>query len=214
MYAIEGAKSGVKMKELNEVRKAHLTEYVNIKKGKCEFDYEELTTLQNIGPSLAEKLKKSGITTSSALKDETTEKVWDKLYAHYSYVGCVEIYAIEGAKGGIKVKDIDEKRKADLKAYVTLRKGHELPDAEELITLPNIGRDLANKLKNIGIISISELKAKTTEEVWDKLYNIYPFTGYIEMYSIECAKIGIKSKELDKTRKAELKEHIKKQKGE
>ena len=122
IWSIEGAKQGVLYADLDENRKADLKEYVRMKKGREKPNPEDLTTLPNIGVSLAEKLKTVGIPTSSALKEEETEAIWDKLYASYPTVSIYEIYAIEGAKKGIKMKELDRARKSELTIHVNRRK--------------------------------------------------------------------------------------------
>ena len=122
IWSIEGAKQGVLYADLNEERKAELKEYVRAKKGREKPNPEELTNLPNIGTSLAEKLKAVGIATSSALKEQTTETIWDKLYISYPTVGIYEIYAIEGAKNGIKMKELDKAKKSELTVYVNRHK--------------------------------------------------------------------------------------------
>ena len=122
IWSIEGAKQGVLYAGLDEDRKAELKEYVRTKKGREKPNPEELTNLPNIGTSLAEKLKAVGIETSSALKEQTTETIWDKLYISYPTVGIYEIYAIDGAKKGTKMKELDRARKSELTVYVNRRK--------------------------------------------------------------------------------------------
>ncbi len=122
IWSIEGAKQGVLYADLDESRKADLKEYVRMKKGREKPNPEDLTTLPNIGVSLAEKLKAVGIPTSSALKEEATEEIWDKLYASYPAVSIYEIYAIDGAKKGIKMKELDRARKSELTIHVNRRK--------------------------------------------------------------------------------------------
>ena len=122
IWSIEGAKQGVLYADLDENRKADLKEYVRMKKGREKPNPEDLTTLPNIGISLAEKLKAVGIPTSSALKEEETEAIWDKLYTLYPTVSIYEIYAIDGAKKGIKMKELDRARKSELTIHVNRRK--------------------------------------------------------------------------------------------
>ena len=122
IWSIEGAKQGVLYADLDESRKADLKEYVRMKKGREKPNPEDLTTLPNVGVSLAEKLKAVGIPTSSALKEEATEEIWDKLYASYPAVSIYEIYAIDGAKKGIKMKELDRARKSELTIHVNRRK--------------------------------------------------------------------------------------------
>ena len=122
IWSIEGAKQGVLYADLDENRKADLKEYVRMKKGREKPNPEELTMLPNIGISLAEKLKAVGFATSSTLKEETTETIWDKLYASYPTVSIYDIYAIDGAKKGVKMKELDQARKSELTIYVKRRK--------------------------------------------------------------------------------------------
>ena len=122
IWSIEGAKQGVLYADLDSERKADLKKYVDFRKGRKKPNPEELTTLPNIGVGLAEKLKGIGVATSSALKEEAAEIIWDRLYDSYPAVGIYEIYAIEGAKTGIKMKELDKARKVELTDYVNRHK--------------------------------------------------------------------------------------------
>lgn len=72
IWSIEGAKQGLLYADLDEDRNAELKEYVRTKKGREKPYPEALTILPNIGVGLADKLKEIGITTNSALQEETT----------------------------------------------------------------------------------------------------------------------------------------------
>lgn len=122
IWSIEGAKQGVLYADLDAKKKDQLKEYVSLKKGRTKPDPEDLTTLPNIGVGLAAKLKAIGIASSSAIMTEATEVIWDKLFEMFPSVDCVEIYSIEGAKTGIKMGNLDGRRRTQLKDYVRTRK--------------------------------------------------------------------------------------------
>ncbi len=173
-----------------------------------------LNGLLNIGASMKTRLRSIGIKTFDDLMQTDIKIIWDKLYEKCSYTDCVEIWSLEGAKRGVLYADLDAGVKAELKEYVDFRKGREKPNPEELTTLPNIGVGLAEKLKNIGISTSSALKAENTESIWDRLFAAYPSVGCYEMYAIEGAKIGIKMSNLDKSRKAEIRDYVSRKNSE
>lgn len=174
----------------------------------------QLSDLPNLGASMVKRLGAVGIYTIDELMQAKTEDVWDSLFEKASFTDCVEIWSIEGAKQGVLYADLDEDRKAELKEYVRAKKGREKPNPEALTTLPNIGVGLADKLNGIGITTSSALKEETAETTWEKLYAAYPSVGIYEIYAIEGAKLGIKMKELDKTRKSELTIYVNRHKAE
>ncbi len=175
---------------------------------------KKLFDLPNLGSSMVKRLRAVGITSVEELMQAKTEDVWDKLFEKASFTDCVEIWSIEGAKQGILYADLDDERKAELKEYVCMKKGREKPNPEDLTTLPNIGVGLAEKLKSIGISISSALKENNTESIWDRLYATYPSVGFYEIYAIEGAKADIKMKELDKDRKAQLREYVNRKKND
>lgn len=173
----------------------------------------QLSDLPNLGASMVRRLGAIGIFSIDELMQAQTEEVWDKLFEKASFTDCVEIWSIEGAKQGVLYAELDDERKAELKEYVRMKKGREKPNPEELTTLPNIGVSLAEKLKSIGIATSSTLKGETSEAIWDRLYDAFPSVGIYEMYAIEGAKIGIKMKELDGTKKAQISDYVNKRKA-
>lgn len=126
IWSIEGAKQGILYAELEEKLKSNLKAYVDMKKGRGNADPEDLTQLSNIGVGLAEKLKSIGLGTKSAFKDYPTETIWDKLFEVYPSIDCFEIYAIEGAKLGIKMSNLDRLRKTQLRNFVRTRKAEQV----------------------------------------------------------------------------------------
>lgn len=160
IWSVEGAKRGVLYADLDVALKAELKEYVDCRKGREKPNPEELTALPNIGVGLAEKLKSIGVTTSSALKEETTESVWDRLYQTYPSVGCFEIYAIEGAKLRVKMGNLDGSRRERLKQYVKAQKS---PTQHENANTNEAYRFEEERKKAEEAIRVLEEKQKTEE---------------------------------------------------
>jgi DNA transformation protein and related proteins len=78
--------------------------------------------------------------------------------------------------------------------------------ADDLTILPNIGKELACKLKQIGINSPEELKAAGTEQVFIQLKIIDPGACFSELCAIEGAIADIRWHYLSSVRKQELKQ--------
>ena len=112
----------------------------------------DLTSLTNIGQALSSRLQLAGIGSVAIFEMLTTEQIWDKLYANDPSAHYTEINAIEGAKKGVKSGSLSKKRKDELKNYVD-RKKRIFIDAENLTTLPNIGKTVALRLAAVGINS-------------------------------------------------------------
>ncbi len=75
----------------------------------------------------------------------------------------------------------------------------------KLTDLPNIGKILAEKLNNIGIISQQELKETGSEKAIIKISTLEDSGACINMlYALEGAIQGIRWHNLEKTRKDEL----------
>lgn len=78
---------------------------------------------------------------------------------------------------------------------------------EDLKTLPNIGRELADKLSLVGIDSAIKLREAGSENAFIKLKTIDPEGSCINMlYALEGAIQGIRWHGLSPERKQELKE--------
>lgn len=81
---------------------------------------------------------------------------------------------------------------------------------KKLIELPNIGKTLAKKLNNIGILNEQDLKQLGSEKALIKIATIENSGACINMiYALEGAIQGIRWHALDKERKLELKEFYK-----
>lgn len=76
-----------------------------------------LSTLPNIGKTLAEKLKVVGINTPDLLRSTGSEDAFIKLKT-VDQEACINmLYALEGAIQGIRWHDLDRKRKSELKDF-------------------------------------------------------------------------------------------------
>jgi len=76
-----------------------------------------LSTLPNIGKTLAEKLKVVGINTPDLLRSTGSEDAFIKLKTVDQETCINMLYALEGAIQGIRWHDLDRKRKSELKDF-------------------------------------------------------------------------------------------------
>ena len=77
-----------------------------------------------------------------------------------------------------------------------------------LTDLPNIGPYAAEQLVRVGIETSEDLLALGAERAWLKVQTIDPGACLHLLYGLEGAVQGILKKELDSTRKRELKEFM------
>jgi len=76
-----------------------------------------LSTLPNIGKTLAEKLKVVGINTPDLLRSTGSEDAFIKLKT-VDQEACINmLYALEGAIRGIRWHNLDKNRKSELKEF-------------------------------------------------------------------------------------------------
>lgn len=78
----------------------------------------------------------------------------------------------------------------------------------ELIKLPNIGPELANRLELVGIKSEKELVDAGTENAFIRLKSIFPDACQNQLYAIDGAINGIHWYDISKERKEELLEFM------
>jgi len=77
---------------------------------------------------------------------------------------------------------------------------------EELAGLPNIGKELAEKLFRAGIKSAAELHAAGSKETFIKLKTIYPEACINVLFAVEGAIQDVRWHNLDEVTKNELRE--------
>lgn len=77
---------------------------------------------------------------------------------------------------------------------------------DNLISLPNIGKDTEKQLKMIGVTSYDDLKALGAEQAWLKIQKIDESACIHRLLGLEGAIQGVKKTLLPEERKAELKE--------
>lgn len=76
--------------------------------------------LKNIGPEMAKKLDKAGITTPEKLKKIGAKKAFIKIYESGGFCGkynAAYLYALEGAIRGCDWRSIPKKSKIEFKQY-------------------------------------------------------------------------------------------------
>ena len=76
----------------------------------------------------------------------------------------------------------------------------------ELISMMNIGREMAKKLDSVGIGSAEELVRSGAERAFLKLKERYPNVCLVHLYALEGAVRGVEFNCLSEGRKRELKE--------
>ncbi len=78
----------------------------------------ELTDLPNIGPVLADNLRKIGVETPAALREMGAEGAWLTIRGQVDPGACLhQLQALAGAVEGLPKKDLSPERKAELKSF-------------------------------------------------------------------------------------------------
>ena len=78
----------------------------------------ELTELPNIGPVLADNLRRAGITTPEKLRAVGACEAWKRIREQLDSGACLhQLTALAGAEAGIPKTDLPPERKAELKAF-------------------------------------------------------------------------------------------------
>lgn len=80
----------------------------------------------------------------------------------------------------------------------------EKPQENSLNTLPNIGKVLSDRLKQVDIKTAEELKALGSENAFIRLLTVDPTSCLHEFFALEGAVQGIRWHNLDEARKDEL----------
>lgn len=76
----------------------------------------------------------------------------------------------------------------------------------ELTSLKNIGKEMARKLRSIGINSEEELKEIGSKETWFRLKSKYPQICLVHLYTLEGAIRDIEYHQLSEETKKGLKQ--------
>ena len=76
----------------------------------------------------------------------------------------------------------------------------------ELTTMPNIGREMARKLKSVGIRSAEELTQAGSKQAFFQLKTLYPQVCLVHLYALEGAIQGVEFNSLSKEQKRDLRE--------
>ena len=77
----------------------------------------------------------------------------------------------------------------------------------ELISMMNIGKEMAKRLDSVGIGSAEELVRSGAEQAFLKLKERYPNVFLVHLYALEGAVCNVEFNSLPKGRKRELKEY-------
>ncbi len=78
---------------------------------------KDLTTLQNIGKEMANKLKSVEIDSAEKLIETGSEEAFLRLKAKYPQVCLVHLYTLEGAIQNVEFNRLSEQTKAKLKEF-------------------------------------------------------------------------------------------------
>lgn len=79
---------------------------------------EELTELPNIGPKLAENLRRAGIETPEVLRELGAEAAFLRVRTQVDPTACFhQLTALAGAELGIPKKALTAEKKADLRTF-------------------------------------------------------------------------------------------------
>ena len=76
----------------------------------------------------------------------------------------------------------------------------------ELAALRNIGKEMENKLKSVGISTAEELKALGSQEAFLRVKRRYPYVCLVHLYALEGAITDIEYNQLPEDVKRELKQ--------
>ena len=76
----------------------------------------------------------------------------------------------------------------------------------ELTTMANIGREMARKLKSVGIRSAEELTQTGSKQAFFQLKTLYPQVCLVHLYALEGAVQDMEFNSLPEDKKRELKE--------
>lgn len=78
----------------------------------------ELTELPNIGPVLADNLRRVGVSSAEALRSVGVCEAWLRIRARVDGGACFhQLTALAGAEAGIPKKELSPERKAELRAF-------------------------------------------------------------------------------------------------
>ncbi len=77
----------------------------------------ELTSLPNIGETVAQQLEEAGIRTAAQLEEAGSRQAWLKIQASDPSACINRLYALEGAIRGIRKSALPPEVKAELKAF-------------------------------------------------------------------------------------------------
>ena len=77
----------------------------------------------------------------------------------------------------------------------------------ELSLLRNIGKEMENKLKSVGIFTAEELKAVGSREAFLRVKLRYPYVCLVHLYTLEGAVSDIEYNQLPEGVKGSLKEY-------
>jgi len=83
----------------------------------------DLTSLPNIGKTLAELLVQAGITKAAQLKAVGSEKAFIRICAFDSEACLSKLCALEGAIQGVRWHNLSADKKRELKEFFTIVKG-------------------------------------------------------------------------------------------
>ena len=96
----------------------------------------ELTDLPNIGPVLADNLRRVDINTPEELRAVGACEAWLRIRARVDSGACLhQLTALAGADAGIPKKDLSPERKAELRGFLTAEKRNTILSSKQTMQL-------------------------------------------------------------------------------
>lgn len=83
----------------------------------------DLTSMANIGPEMARKLRAAGIRSAEELAEAGAKEAFFQLKTLYPQVCLVHLYALEGAIQNVEFNSLSPEQKRDLKSFSDCLKG-------------------------------------------------------------------------------------------
>lgn len=177
----------------------------------------DLSLLKNINEPMRIRLMDIGVDSTKAFFYKGTRQIYRRMVEEDISTATSDILILEGAMQHIPVSDLSGEIRENMLAYAescketVLRiKQEEEEKSRQLTGLPNIGIERAKRLEAIGFACAEDLvtSSLTTEEIWEKVFAIFPAADFAEIYAIEGARKRIRSTQISKERKQELRAFV------
>lgn len=141
----------------------------------------ELTSMANIGPEMARKLRAVGIGSAEDLIEAGSRQAFFQLKTLYPKVCLVHLYALEGAIQNVEFNTLPEGRKRELRAFSDLLKGKtRRPECDAAGEMP-LGDTLtlAERSDLEAVLGLIEARITWMDRKGIRQWNV---TGYRDAY--------------------------------